>query len=230
MYLPGFGDSFLNHIPFFDILAREGYEIIGFDYPGSGSARGSLSKMRIIGNKEYELRTITKLIWETLATNKEKKVALSWCIGSLVAIQLAHEGWLTHSIMLAPSYKSRMGTIFLLDREKHLSSVNKNEDNHIMPIRPRNPLQVLPFSFNIKISARKIERLKIPQMVKGLVFATADKDKFIHGGEYLRKRVRETAPHFEMVDFSDSKHEIHNESIEIRNRALQKIIHWLSQI
>lgn len=231
LYLPGFGDSFLNHIPFFDILAREGYEIVGFDYPGSGSARGSLSKMRIIGNKEHELRTIAKFVWEILGTNKEKKIALSWCIGSLVALQLAYEKWLTHNIMLAPSYKSRVGTAFLFDREKHLSSINnKNDDTHIIPIRPRNPLQVLPFSLNIKISARKIEKLKIPQTVKGLVFATADKDEFIHGGEYLKRRVQETAPHFEIVDFSDSKHEIHNESVEIRDRALQKIIHWLGQI
>lgn len=108
--------------------------------------------------------------------------------------------------------------------------MDKDDNTHIIPIRPRNPLQVLTFSLNIKISARKIEKLKMPQTVKGLVFATADKDKFIHGGEYLKRRVQETAPHFEIVDFSDSKHEIHNESIEIRNRALQKIIHWLGQI
>ena len=228
LYLPGFGDSFLNHNDFFERLCNEGYEIISFDYPGSGASYGPLPKLQFFNKgTNRDLTTIAKFVWNTLATRQDKRISLSWCIGSLIAIQLAHENWLSGAIHIAPSYQSKISTIVIFHRERHLSSASVPESDHLVPIRPQNPLQNIAFALNIKISARKIQKLIIPKTVKGVVFYTGIDDRFMFGGAHLRNRIQETAPHFTVLDYAHAKHEVHNEREEIKSQATREIFKWL---
>lgn len=233
LYLPGFADSYQNHTPYLRTLAQEGYRIISFDYPGMGSSTTPVGAYRITTpDTPYQLSEVARVVWAHLANQQAgadtNRVAISWCIGSLIALQLTHQHWLDANVFYAPSYKSRPSTLFLRDRERWLSSAEPSETQHIRPIYPESPLKVLAFAKNIKQSASILRRQPLRKEQTGIAFVTGERDRFIVGGAYLKQVLAQQAPGFEQVDLPQARHEIHNETATIRDAVGKRTLLFLN--
>lgn len=106
LYLPGLGDSILNHKRLFEALSLQGYRVVSFDYPGQGGgseATGSTGKMS--HTRIESIPIIAEEVWKKFANDTEnfpEKTVIGWSTGGLAAYLHGDEIGATKLVLLAP--------------------------------------------------------------------------------------------------------------------------------
>lgn len=234
LYFEGLGDSMINHDNLFLKLATAGFRVIAFDYLGQGGSEGNMASTRMqwivdMGEKVYAKYA--------RATEKQNKpLIIGWSTGGLAAYIAAVQNKAQAVVMIAPGIVPRLLvgennilkgqfnsiTMKTLTSDQYLS---REEDPHLDPIKPSSAAQVLPFALNL-VSESFIYRYKaIARSIPGVVFIGGE-DNYVYPQATLRT-MQMQAPHMAINFYPHSKHELHNEKLEIREDVHQQILNFL---
>ncbi|MFP5384492.1 MAG: alpha/beta hydrolase [Bacteriovoracia bacterium] len=237
LYFQGLGDSMLNHDPLFKKLAQEGYRVIAFDYMGQGGSTGSMNKTRI----EY-IPWIGERVWNRFAFRKndfQEKTIIGWSTGGLAAYLSASKSKADKVILIAPGIAPRKivgeGIFNKIPNEITLETLttdvyfDQSSNPHRDAIKPNTPFKVPEFSANLLITAKKIQKVRVPEYVKGMMLLSGENDTYVNA-EKSRKIVRKNAPHFSIRSYEGALHEIDNERPEIREEAHRDILDFLNNL
>lgn len=232
LYMQGFGDSMMNHMPLFQTLAGEGYNIVAFDYRGQGGSSGSMNLTTI--------QNITKLadeVWKYYITDsKQKKIILGWSTGGLAAYYYAFNfpEKVESIILLSPGIVMRenVGDVMFVTRE--ILTRNKfigKVDPHIDEIYPASALFSAPlFAANMYEMSVRSRSWKIAREVKGLVLLASKDDAFVINDVVLSV-VKKNASHFRkhMYKGTGALHELDNEVESISIDVGERVIAFLKE-
>lgn len=237
LYFEGLGDSMINHAPLFKKLANIGFRVIAFDYMGQGGSSGSMNDTRILDIPNLGMKIFNKFAKDL--TNFPKPIIIGWSTGGLAAYLSAEKINVKKIILLAPGIVPNviMGehNIFKLDFDIiTLNSLNsENYENgkynpHLEGIKPRSPLNVPDFAYDLITKSFSARKKKINPEIDGIVFHSGEDDTYVDSlkNSYY---INILAPHFTEFTFYNSLHEIDNEKKEISDVAHKKIIEFLSK-
>lgn len=233
LYLEGFSDSMMNHQSLFTALTKQGYRVIAFDYMGQGGSDGEMNDSLVLDRKRpgLEIRTQAKIVWEKFARpDHSKKYVIGWSTGGLVAYLLAANQWADAVVMIAPGINPRLIVgDFGQVSESNLSCVSypAGENPHVDPAKPENTFGVPQFGWNFLYAKEKAQSWKINSKVKGLLLLGGE-DQYVDSAQ-VRKTVTAGAPHFEIVEYPETCHEIHNAQPEVVKDLQSRIIEFFNK-
>lgn len=232
IYYQGLGDSMLNHAPFFKKLQNAGYRVIAFDYMGQGGSEGKMNRTRI-----KMIPAMGNVIWKRFAKDLERfpqKYIIGWSTGGLAAFTQAVKADADKVALIAPGVAPKKivgsGLPFnkiTLETLTAADYLDGSFNPHVDPIKPASPLLVPAFSIDLLTTAFKYRNKRVSERVQGLVLVGGD-DNYVKPEKTLNL-IRKNAPMFETVYFQSAKHEIHNETPEIREEAHQRIIDFFER-
>lgn len=255
LYLEGLGDSFMNQTPFFSALSSSGYRVITFNYMGQGGSTGTMNHTRIVDKifPSLQISTLAEFIWNShihipnRRTQKtcahSPKLVLGWSTGGLAAYEMAHSRWADAVVLLAPGiYPKKLIGEAVFDPfriSKGLPVITHNtltrfhppagKDPHIEPVKPDSPYKIPKFVANILATSKLSRFWKIPASVPGLVFVSDHNDLYVNGPKSAQL-IQKAAPHFEVVQFQDAKHELSNEVPTVSRVVYQKTTQFFDKV
>jgi alpha-beta hydrolase superfamily lysophospholipase len=229
LYFQGFADSMLNHDPLFGALAARGYRIVAFDYVGQGGSSGTMNASRI-----QEIPDLGDVAWQRFARPEPahaRRTILGWSTGGLAAYYAASRKRADVVILISPGLHlhalvGRMGQVTL----ETLTSrpPGTADDPHVDPIRPRSPFLVPRFALDLMKNSIASQSWTIDPAIRGLAILTGPLDRYVKAAP-TEKTLRRSAPHFEIVSFPGSRHEVDNEVDSIRNGCVAAIVDFLQK-
>lgn len=235
LYLQGLSDSMINHFPLFKKLSDVGFRVIAFDYMGQGGSTGSMNDTRILDISNLGMKIYNRFAKEI--TLNPRPIVLGWSTGGLAGFLSAEKMKAKSLILLAPGIVPNviMGEQNLLKLEFDIVTLNTlNSENyvngkynpHLDGIKPRSPLNVPDFAFDLIAKSFSARSKKMNSEIKGLVLHSGEEDSYVDSikNSYYINRL---APHFQEFIFYNSLHEIDNEKNEISEVAHKKIIDFL---
>lgn len=253
LYLEGFGDSMLNHDPYFAALSNAGYRVVSFDYMGQGGSEGSMNNTRTVDRviPALTISRISELLWLRYEVYQDsqtgnscydsKKVVIGWSTGGLAAYEMANRHWADAVVLIAPGIYNKKfigesakdGKILLsgkpvvtqrtLTRNTFEGQVNP----HVDAPKPNTPIKTPFFTTNLLYSSGLARKWVIAPSVKGLLLASGDEDTYVKTKENIAK-IEKNAPHFKIVKFDGALHELDNEVPEVAERVRQETLDFLA--
>lgn len=236
LYLPGLGDSILNHRPLFETLANAGYRIITFDYMGQGGSKGTMNHTRVKDEHfpNLNIHTLAEYFWQKYRRvdhiGSDTRTVLGWYIGGLAAYEMANRHWAHRIILISPGIapKSILDQNFKITIDSFTNAVwPANSDPHIEPIKPIYPFKIPMFMTNFLTTSTQARRFKISKKVQGLVLLPGN-DSYIYPDK-TRRVIMRNAKHFKIFDFKEGRHELDNEIPEISDDLKSKILSFLAK-
>ena len=245
LYLEGLSDSMRNHDPLFAELSNAGYRVIAFDYFGQGRSSGQMNWTRLESARHpgTEIASIARLAWNIFARKDAasepvagKKIVMGWSTGGLAAYQAAQRGDADAVIVIAPavngvkllSLKSLRASLHLKLSDLTHADYRREPNPHVDPIKPSAPSLVPAFVLNLIKTAWRSGSWRISDKIPGLALLSGDSDPLVNGRRTAAALAR-NAPHFRVVRYADSAHEIHNETRSIREAATREILAFLAR-
>jgi pimeloyl-ACP methyl ester carboxylesterase len=232
IYFQGLADSMLNHLPFFQRLAKEGFRVIAFDYMGQGGSTGNMNDTRI-----KRIPEIAEIVWKKFAHDlKEfpKKTIIGWSTGGLAAYYVASLGKADQVVLIAPGIspkpvmKITMNSLTSERYDRDGFDYSEGKQNpHLEGIYPKSPLFVPDFTLNLLSTAVEARFWDIPKNVKGLVLLSGKNDKYVFAND-TKKVLKKNAPSFQVLQHSDALHEIDNETLHVRTKFYEQVINFLN--
>jgi alpha-beta hydrolase superfamily lysophospholipase len=237
IYYEGLADSMVNHMPLFQKLTQAGYRVIAFDYMGQGGSSGSMNDTRIL-----QIGTLGDKIWNLEArdlASYPKKNIIGWSTGGLAAyIQAGMKTDVNNIILIAPGivpnikvgeqhileFKFNQITLPTLTTQIYLNDIL---NPHIDPIKPRSPLDVMDFSWDLTITASAHRDFPMNSQVNGFVLLSGDNDTYVNARKTFSV-LKKVAPHFLVRQYTNALHEIDNEAEPNRSNAHQDILNFLN--
>lgn len=257
MYLPGLGDSIMNHQPLFQHLSNNGYRVITFDYMGQGGSEGEMNSTRLASlippnyPKALEIGEQARFIWNYYSQDNinqpqtcknSKKIVMGWSTGGLATFKLANDKWAEQVILIAPGIfpktfvgeSAQNSSIFLssqdviTERTLTTQDYSRNIPNpHKDPIKPTSPIRVPLFAADLIFTSKLSHTWKISDSIPGLVFLSGDNDTYVDRIP-TQELINKNNPHFEVITYEKALHEIDNETKEITNDMYSRIIYFLN--
>jgi alpha-beta hydrolase superfamily lysophospholipase len=237
IYYEGLGDSMLNHLPLFNLVAKAGYRVIAFDYMGQGGSSGSMNDTRILGITE-----IGSQIWLKHARDLAlfpKKTIIGWSTGGLAAYAEAalRPEQISNLVLIAPGLAPNMfvgennwlrGVINRITLSTLTSARYENgtANPHIDPISPPSPLDVWSFALDLIATAYEMRRVPLVPNVNGFVLLSGPNDTYVDA-ERTRFVLERRAPHFKIIEYPRALHEIDNEAEPTGSTARHDILDFI---
>ncbi len=237
IYYQGLGDSMLNHLPLFQLLASAGFRVIAFDYMGQGGSSGSMDDTRII-----EITELGDKVWKMHARDLAafpKKTIIGWSTGGLAAYAEAAllPGTVANVVLIAPGLvpnkivgeqdwlqgKINRITLPTLTTARYEGGV---PNPHVDPIRPDSPVKVMSFALDLLVQAHEMRQNPVLPSTKGLVLLSGSNDTYVNAGK-TRLVIARRAPHFKIVEYPHTLHEIDNEAAPQGDTAKNDILDFL---
>lgn len=238
IYYEGLGDSMVNHLPLFTKLTDAGYRVIAFDYMGQGGSSGSMDDTRIL-----EIGVLGDKIWNLHArdlANFPKKNIIGWSTGGLAAyMQAQMKTDVSNIVLIAPGIvpnkfvgeqrplELRFNVITLptLTTQVYTSGV---QNPHIDPIKPTSPFEVKAFAYDLMTEAEACRGNLMSNRVNGFVLLSGDNDTYVDAQETFAV-LKQDAPHFSVLQYPGSLHEIDNEVEPTRSNVQRDILNFLNK-
>jgi alpha-beta hydrolase superfamily lysophospholipase len=179
IYLEGFGDSVLNHIPLYTALSTAGYRTIFYDYAGQGGSTGTMHSTRL-RDPVYAPREIgeqAKWLWDIYSKKIDPVYhrscegqphrVIGWSTGGLAAYKLAYEKWTNSVVLIAPGLSPKIFVgesandwerVFTFRNTLSLLTLTRNRftdsiDPHQELPKPDSPAKVPLFAKNLLLTA-----------------------------------------------------------------------------
>ncbi len=239
LYYQGLADSMLNHDPLFEVLIKDGYRVIAFDYMGQGGSLGSMNYTKIQNINRLGDLVISKYKRNDGANHKYH--IIGWSTGGLAAYKKAYldKGKTVKSITLiapgiSPRYLVGEGLFNWPIDEITIRTLTTNRfigvnDPHEDAIYPASPAHVLKFSINLQMQAYKARRSwKISKAVKGFVLLSDPRiDTYVNSNKTL-KAIKKNARHFKTLLYKNTLHEIDNEEESTAKLVRRDILNFIN--
>ncbi len=249
LYFEGLGDSIANQTWLFEKLASHGYRTVAFDYAGQGGSEGNMNDVRVVGSRHSPDRQIGRMAegaWKAGRTRFDGQpcgdmpdLLVGWSTGGLEVYRWAVEGRAKKVLLFAPGLRVRF---FVGEADQHPTrvvtlepvmtpaSLTRAAENgtftHVEPARPNHPLKAPFFANDLIVSSFKSASVSVSPAVKGLVFLAGD-DTYVPSDK-VEKILAKRAPHFEIVNFPGARHEIMNETDDVRETVAKRLEAFLA--
>ena len=241
LYYQGLGDSMLNHDPLFEVLTKEGFRVIAFDYSGQGGSTGSMNQTTIKKINQIGDRVI-EVLGRGDGSSQKKYHIIGWSTGGLAAYRKAYvdkrNTVLSVILMapgIAPNYIVGEGLQSWPIDKISMRTLTRNtfdgvNDPHEDSIHPISPIYAPKFALNLQWTAKKARKHWIvSKRIKGLVLLSGSQDTYVNASR-TKKALSRGAPHFKIKQYPLALHEIDNEVEEIARDVRERILNFLKEI
>jgi esterase/lipase len=126
LFIPGYADSFRNHLPLINSLNDNGYKVITFNFSGHDGSSGdsanfnfswsderfdSLEQKAAHSTSENSILYQAQYIWDKLAgdqnCSKEDRILIGFSAGGLAAYKMAILGWSNKVVLINPVLQAK---------------------------------------------------------------------------------------------------------------------------
>lgn len=126
LFIPGYADSFRNHLPLINSLNNNGYKVLTFNFSGHDGSSGDSANFNFSWNDERfdsleknsaqltptnSILYQAQYIWDKLAENqncsKENRILIGFSAGGLAAYKMASLGWTSKVVLINPVLQAK---------------------------------------------------------------------------------------------------------------------------
>jgi alpha-beta hydrolase superfamily lysophospholipase len=223
LYLPDYGDAFLNHRPLFDEWSRQGLRVITFDYPSHGGTEGASLNWFTF----ERLAKLAKFVERDTRQEKSRPLILSGLgLGGLLATRMIQGSSMpccdrpaAGVILFAPAIASRifagtrsssfpLGEITLADLTNDPNFQLQSE------IKPLSPGSKLLFTATTKINSIFARLQTYPKKIPTLVIVGSElNDSFVNSAKIKAwvRRQQKGGAQVTLQSYQNAFHQIDNE-------------------
>lgn len=221
IFLHGYGDQFLNHLPLFGKWTEAGFRVISFDFPSHGKTTGKLWKdLSFISLKEI-VAIAGRVEKEFHSREKIPLFLAGWSVGGLMAIRAVQSDWakfftrpISGLLLLAPAVAVHycVGNLFCQITNETLTH---NQNLFSREISPKIPFLRPYFLAHMLWQIKNIKEMKIDSTIPVLtIFGGEKEDVYIKTKEakkWVANQVKKGSRIF-TVSCTGARHELDNEA------------------